>query len=86
MYKLSLIAISSIYSCFAFAQESQICYWPKGGKLTTKDNYTACANEGTSQCCVEGHACLSNGLCFNPTKGSVNHWAICVENTADHEA
>ncbi|KIW09248.1 uncharacterized protein PV09_00172 [Verruconis gallopava] len=60
-----------ICSCFVLISRAQTCYWPNGSQLTAKDNYTACSSDAVSQCCAIGHACLSNGLCFNPTKGSV---------------
>ena len=60
---LLLISLASV--------TAQNCFWPNGNELTTSDNFISCGTDGHSQCCASGHACMSNGLCFNPAKGSV---------------
>jgi hypothetical protein len=44
------------------ADSDSTCYWPNGKE--TGDKYSQCP--GSKNCCVNGEACLSNGLCFRP--------------------
>lgn len=64
----------SLYPITSLAQSSsQKCYWPNGEEATVFNNVSviACGSNGVSQCCFEGSACLSNGLCFDAGPGSV---------------
>ena len=54
------------------ASTHQICYWPDGSLLTPPQGaYVNCFNDRPSHCCLNGDACLSNGLCFTSVYGWV---------------
>jgi len=72
----------------AYAQDDRKCYWPDTTQvgyyhgLSHKLNYTfrPCDSEGESACCAEGEVCLTNGLCFGATVGSVYRGA-CTDRS-----
>ena len=55
------------------SQGSRQCYWPDGTTTSSTGHlYLPCTNNGPSNCCSDGEACLSNGLCFGAAIGSVS--------------
>ena len=71
MYRFDIVTIVLTLTFAIDIVRAQSCFWPNGNGLTTSDDFVACGTEGHSQCCASGHACMSNGLCFNPAKGGV---------------
>lgn len=73
MYTLNILStLLTILSLNVHLGYSQSCYWPNGNELAASDNFVSCgADGGDSQCCGAGHACMSNGLCFDAARGSV---------------
>lgn len=62
----------------------EVCYWPNGLAVDSSISglrYWPC-HHGTSSCCAEGEACLSNGLCYSPAIDSVratfSWYTVCI--------
>lgn len=69
-----LFLLSFLFSWSVIVHADRACYWPDGRPTTaTNSSLIACnaEGEGVSQCCSEGEACLSNGLCFSADTGLV---------------
>ena len=65
-----LFAILHLF--MVLASTHQICYWPDGSLLTPPQGaYINCFNDRPSHFCLNGDACLSNGLCFTSVYGWV---------------
>ena len=72
------VALALSLHNYVMAQEGRPCYWPSG-RLTSNTtgtvfNYVECYPDKPkgSSCCMEGEACLSNGLCFGALHGLVS--------------
>ncbi|KAI9712642.1 MAG: hypothetical protein M1812_006822 [Candelaria pacifica] len=62
-----------------------ICYWPSGAPVEASLNYLPCprfsnSNSTTVQCCSNGEACLSNGLCYGSKIGATYRGA-CTDRS-----
>ena len=79
MRNIFFVALSLSLPSYVVAEGGRPCYWPSG-YLTSNTtgqvfNYVECYpdNPQGSSCCLEGEACLSNGLCFGALHGIVSH-------------
>lgn len=74
----SLLVIAPI---LVLAQDARSCYWPNGTDVAVGNNsYFPCSSSGPSSCCLEGEACLSNGLCYGAEWGNTYRGA-CTDST-----
>jgi hypothetical protein len=61
-FTLLLQQFLSSNSLLALAVSANSCTWPNGAEATT---FVACnPTASQSSCCLEGEACLQNGLCY----------------------
>jgi len=88
LYRAYLLTILSI-ACQVASQNQnpQTCYWPSG-QIAPADQVPC--SIGVSQCCSINSACLSNGLCFSATSGTVRTQKVlngtCCEAKVHHRS
>ena len=73
------LCFTVLLACIAAAQQ---CYNSDGSKV---DDHIPCEDSVTTHCCMQGSACLTNGLCFYSIDSSLNT-GTCTQKQWDDDA
>jgi hypothetical protein len=73
----------TIILAFTPAFTNATCYWPNNAEAGPD---TISCGSGMSHCCQNGEACLNNGLCFSPGKGTPYRGACTVKDWVGHNS